>query len=171
MNVNEKSPQTNRRLKRIQKVSENLKTFFLLAGCGCIALGMKPILLDMKPLVLSMTGQEFHMSAGFMSQVIIYTWAAEYFLAYNLFSAFSRGDLFSVAIIRWFRWIGGVGILLGVEINVTSFVQATASAPWWAVLSTAPFLIFSVIPGCAVLCIAWIMDEGRKIQEEQELTV
>jgi hypothetical protein len=171
MNANENSPKTNLRLKRIQKVSENLKTFFLLACCGCFALGMKPILLDMKPLVLSMTGQEFHTSAGLMSQVIIYTWALEYLLAYKLFSAFSRGDLFSVEIIRWFRWIGCVGILLGIEINVTSFIAAMISAPWWACLGAAPFLVFSVIPGFAILCIAWIMDEGRKIQEEQELTV
>ena len=32
-------------------------------------------------------------------------------------------------------------------------------------------LIFYLFPSVLILFIAWIMDEGRKIQEEQELTV
>lgn len=158
-------------MNRIQKVSENLKTFFLLAWIGSFALGMKPVVMDMKPLILSMTGHESYMHGGIMAGVINLTWALGYWLAYKLFSAFSRGDLFSVEIIRWFRWIGCVGILLGIEIKVTSFIAAIVSAPWWACLGAAPFLVFSVIPGFAILCIAWIMDEGREIQEEQALTV
>jgi len=32
-------------------------------------------------------------------------------------------------------------------------------------------VLTTLIPGFLILFIAWIMDEGRKIQEEQELTV
>jgi hypothetical protein len=32
-------------------------------------------------------------------------------------------------------------------------------------------LFLSLLPGFVIIFIAWIMDEGRKIQEEQELTV
>jgi hypothetical protein len=28
-----------------------------------------------------------------------------------------------------------------------------------------------IVVGCAIYLVAWIMDEGRKMQEEQELTV
>ena len=171
MNANENAPKANFRLRRIQKVGENLKIFFLLAFIACFALGIPPIVLDMKSLILRMTGQESHLPGGTMSGVINLTWALGYWCAYKLFSAFSRGDLFSMEIIRCFRWIGCVGILLGIEIKVTSFIEAVVAAPWWAGLGAAPFLVFSVIPGFAILCIAWIMDEGRKIQEEQELTV
>jgi hypothetical protein len=32
-------------------------------------------------------------------------------------------------------------------------------------------VFFNVVPGLAIIFIAKVMDEGRKIQEEQELTV
>jgi len=32
-------------------------------------------------------------------------------------------------------------------------------------------LVHNLVTGFVILFIAWIMDEGRKIQEEQELTV
>jgi hypothetical protein len=32
-------------------------------------------------------------------------------------------------------------------------------------------IFFNVVPGLAIIFIAKVMDEGRKIQEEQELTV
>jgi hypothetical protein len=32
-------------------------------------------------------------------------------------------------------------------------------------------LVFNFVPGFVIIFAAWIMDEGRKIQEEQELTV
>ncbi len=38
----------------------------------------------------------------------------------------------------------------------------------WSML---PPIIISLFPGIFIFFIAWIMDEGRKIQEEQELTV
>ena len=33
------------------------------------------------------------------------------------------------------------------------------------------WLAHGILPGLVIICFAWIMDEGRKIQEEQELTV
>jgi hypothetical protein len=40
--------------------------------------------------------------------------------------------------------------------------------PWMLLDAvTSPWIVV----GCAIYLVAWIMDEGRKMQEEQELTV
>jgi uncharacterized membrane protein YdcZ (DUF606 family) len=54
--------------------------------------------------------------------------------------------------------------------QVTANLPATKTNSEWQ-LNGLISLLISFVPGLLILFIAWIMDEGRKIQEEQELTV
>ena len=78
----------------------------------------------------------------------------------RLFWLYGRGILFSaknVTCIRFFGW--WLMIDWFIEFQMRSALRDMD-------LSTTPLLI-----GLLVIFAAWIMDEGRKIQEEQELTV
>jgi hypothetical protein len=176
MNANEISPKANPRLERIQKVSANLRAFFhFCAVVGTIA-GVWQIISEPLELI-------FHQPILHQANVdnkfglegcITLTWAVGAWFAYKLFFLYARDDLFSAEIVRCIRRIGIVGILLGLERFFSAFsaVAFTVGSLYLAVLPVLFLpLLSSVIPGFAIVVIAWIMDEGRKIQEEQELTV
>ena len=55
--------------------------------------------------------------------------------------------------------------------GIRHFVEGIGDIPLWSDLIFLPCYAFSIVPGIAFLCIAWILDEGRKMQEERELTV
>jgi hypothetical protein len=88
---------------------------------------------------------------------------------YRLLCLYEKGVIFSGANVSEMRKIGsylvGYGILaLSANIvyvgsfNFPLVLLEGVASPW-------------IVAGGAVYIIAWIMDEGRKIQEEQELTV
>jgi hypothetical protein len=86
-------------------------------------------------------------------------WAALVAL-YALFSLYSRGILFSARNVLYIRFLGYyllLTFLLDYQIQAAMHDMA---------LSTTPLFV-----GLLIIFVAWIMDEGRKIQEEQELTV
>src|SRR5208282_2565955 len=173
MNANEISPMAKPRLNRIQKASVVLRAFFLttavLAGVG----GVVEIIFAL----VSHRGIDPAVRPGaFWGGATTLTWAVGLWLGYRLFKFFADGDLFSPRIVGCLKQIGGVGILIAVVGRIALLVQLTHLHPSPDELATlTPFfvlkLFFSVIPGFAIICFAWIMDEGRKIQEEQELTV
>ena len=78
----------------------------------------------------------------------------------SLFRLYQRGIIFSAKNVHYIRF---VGYYLMVDWGVNYQLQSIAHD---MALSTTPLFI-----GLLVIFIAWIMDEGRKIQEEQELTV
>jgi hypothetical protein len=79
---------------------------------------------------------------------------------FALLGLYRRGILFSARNVLYIRLQGYyliIGFLLDDQLQTAlSDVQ----------LSTTPFFI-----GLIIIFVSWIMDEGRKIQEEQELTV
>lgn len=160
MNANEKKLPGSLTL-RIQKVSAGLKTLFLIAAvmCGLVSLAATVAMLE------SYDGEKLEDATSLM------IWAALYWCAYKLFRSCSRGSLFSPEVVRNLRRIGGLGVLLGLVEGGISFAQAFHDIPLWSDLMFLPCYTFSIVPGIAILCIAWIMDEARKIREEQELTV
>jgi hypothetical protein len=167
MNTNETSPKDNGRMGRIQKFSTALRTFFfftaMLAGLG----GISEI----------SYGLGFRQPVPIWAGVVNLAWAAGLWFAYRLFMFYARGELFGAGIVRCLRRIGSISILIGILECVSSVIQVSNLEPrplnFWSV--SVPLIIlqsfFRIIPGFAIICIAWIMDEGRKIQEEQELTV
>jgi hypothetical protein len=181
MNANEISPKTNPRMDRIKKVSANLRAFFhfcaVMGGIvGVLQIISVPIELIFHQTICPQTNIDNKFGLG---GCITLTWAAGSWFAYKLFFLYARGDLFSAEIVRCIRRIGFVSILLGVErffsgvaLGISSHSPVGLPMLYLAVLPVLSLpLLSSVIPGFAIVVIAWIMDEGRKIQEEQELTV
>jgi hypothetical protein len=77
-----------------------------------------------------------------------------------LFGLYARGILFSPKNIQYIRFQGYYLILsFAVDYQIQSTLRDMT-------LSTTPLFV-----GLLIIFVAWIMDEGRKIQEEQELTV
>ena len=79
---------------------------------------------------------------------------------YALFSLYGRGILFSARNVLYLRFQGYYLILVYIiDYQIKGILRDVD-------LSLGP-----VLAGLMIIFIAWIMDEGRKIQEEQELTV
>ena len=83
-----------------------------------------------------------------------------YWVMFSLFGLYRRGILFSAKNIQHIRSLGYY--LIG-DWGLDSQLQSTVRD---VQLSSTPFFI-----GMLIIFVSWIMDEGRKIQEEQELTV
>ena len=106
-------------------------------------------------------------TAGEMPVAVMWLWIVKMLLAFwgsimllRLFWLYGRGILFSaknVTCIRFFGW--WIIIDWFIEFEIRDLLHDMG-------ISTTPLIV-----GMLVIFAAWIMDEGRKIQEEQELTV
>jgi len=76
-----------------------------------------------------------------------------------LFILFARGNFFAAVNVHCVRWIGLVVAADGFAVFAQQLMHREIS------LGPEPLI------GLFVVLISWIADEGRKIQEEQELTV
>jgi len=78
----------------------------------------------------------------------------------RLFKLFELGSFFKMQNVRYLKTLGFV-------VTASGLIQTTLE-----LLSPTHVLNFGLLAiGAMVLLIAWIMDEGRRIQEEHELTV
>jgi hypothetical protein len=124
-------------------------------------------------------------------QLILCLW---YWTLAKLFQLYGRGSIFSTEAIRRIKTLGILCVvnwlllafvhiceLISSKPSIVSHVESgIGSNPTWpSGRSSMAFFTFSVeginvgllLTGFIIVIIAWIMDEGRKIQEEQELTV
>jgi len=102
-----------------------------------------------------------------MPRTILVWWSVKtgwmlffYGVMFSLFRLYQKGILFSAKNIRYIHSLAC--FLIGnwaIDYQLQSTLQDMD-------LSTTPLFVAFLI-----IFIAWIMDEGRKIQEEQELTV
>ena len=83
-----------------------------------------------------------------------------YWVVFSLFGLYRRGILFAARNVRHIR---SLGYFLIVNWVINYQMQAALRD---MDLSTNPLFV-----GLLIIFVSWIMDEGRKIQEEQELTV
>lgn len=91
-------------------------------------------------------------------QQLLNLWGGVMF--FRLFWLYAKGILFSkknISCIRFYGWLMMIDWFIDLEIQGQFHDNG---------LSTTPLFV-----GLLVIFVAWIMDEGRKIQEEQELTV
>ena len=163
MNANETSPKANARLNRIKKTSRILQSVFL------IYFGMFPLLLmvghfqSFGSLAAIPTGlktyEALHISVWLLAAIAIT----------RLLELYEKGIIFGAQTVSLIRRLGILAIFYGVitacrpifekhEIEFPILPLNLLLSPW-------------LIAGGLTIIIAWIMDEGRKIQEEQELTV
>jgi len=118
--------------------------------------------------------------------IILLFW---YWKLFRLFNLYQRGLIFSAQTIRCIKILGilcAVGWILGTALRVLPHPLPPSQIilpPGVAVseyIYRIGFFSFDfgtginfglLFAGIVIVLIAWIMDEGRKIQEEQELTV
>lgn len=176
MDANDISPKANARLEQIQNRSRIFKRTFLTA---IIVFGIFGII----SVVAMMSLGKGHPD---VMQILLpglkyVGWAVTSWFAYRLFSAYAGGDLFAPVVVQRIRWLGICIVLVGVGNGGVAFL-ATLLAAYQAAVPLAFSLMvslmvvclqvfFNLVPGLAIIFIAKVMDEGRKIQEEQALTV
>jgi hypothetical protein len=171
MNANEISPKTNSRLDRIQKFSGIFRTIFLIVAILCAVAGF---FLNIALLTSGTHKITFILSAG-----VEFACAACAWFCYKLFNLYSQGDLFTPKAVCYIRRIGYTYFLMTVvsffaQIVPAIQVEKIALIPQPNHVELSGLLMklaISSFPAFLIIFVAWIMDEGRKIQEEQELTV
>ncbi len=116
---------------------------------------------------LAISHNHIYTSPAEMPQTILAWWLVKmglsffcYGVMFSLFRLYEKGILFSTKNVRHIRWLA---YCLVVNWAVDYQLQSTLHD---MALSTTPLFV-----GLLIIFIAWIMDEGRKIQEEQALTV
>ena len=127
------------------------------------------------------------MSTGYFFALVIWYWSLA-----KLFGLYAQGRIFDSEAIRWIRR-AGICCVLGWLFNpAQAFIfsqnfykpQSVPVVPGMTVVSVHNYRMgffdfdfgFGIdfgllVGGAIVMLIAWIMDEGRKLQEEQALTV
>jgi hypothetical protein len=158
------------RLGRIKKAS----WFIVVLMSVCLVLGFYEFLAFLfgwphtLPFERIVIGHEhFYRTADEMPGAVRSLWIVQQLLTFwcgvmwlRLFWLYGRGILFTAKNVTCIRFVGWwLMINWFVELEMQSALRD-------ANLSTNSLFI-----GLLVIFIAWIMDEGRKIQEEQELTV
>ncbi len=191
MNANEISP--NVRLNRIQKVSNVFKWIFLaitlLAAIGIVVMARQTVLVFyhlIRP-DAGVTLRDYFevplVDVGYLAA------GAGGWFCYKLFGLYARGELFTPEVVRcihrvaysyflfvfaaFLSWLfyRGYG-----ELKESLNFQGSFNGSFFMGVLKMIYVLFArlfriVFPGFFLLIITWIMDEGRKIQEEQELTV
>ncbi|HEY1719537.1 MAG TPA: DUF2975 domain-containing protein [Verrucomicrobiae bacterium] len=183
MNANEITPKANVRLYRIKIASRiakwNVFVFFLFAVCFLFFL-IPSSALHFKLLWF----------LSFIYQIVLCVW---YWKLAQLFRLYERGQIFAAETIRSIKKLGlicVVGAIFKSAIHFfpkPQFPSPQTSLPPGVTITTTTFHTFQIgffsfdfgtgvdfgliLTGIGIVLIAWIMDEGRKIQEEQELTV
>jgi hypothetical protein len=176
MNANEISAKDNPRLSRIKKLSRSLKAGILIyfVVCGLV------LIVEHRNIHVKTPIQWGDRSFNSLQEIpaVLKTYEAIccslYLLGvvavYRLLNLYEKGIIFSAANVSQIRRLGQLGVFYGV---------LSACLPMFErggiVLNLAlPLDILSspsFTAGCLAIIIAWVMDEGRKIQAEQELTV
>jgi hypothetical protein len=173
-NANEISPKTNARLNRVQKVSKCIR-LFLQYGIPLIFVtyGIFDYLVILHKVVLS---EASHPSAPdsepypgafeFCCALNLIVYLFWYRTALKLFRFFEKGVLFTAETVRCIQILGGIYCARSLLDLSLYFIIAPSLANQW--LGAGFDDLFT---GLLIIFIGWLIDEARKIQEEQELTV
>jgi hypothetical protein len=176
MNANEMIPQTNWRLNRIRNVIWTVRVLIGLAVVFVTAFNLLFLFslvgwADFSPGSITIPPFSSYTSVraipvsllilGFVRAGCFFIGA---FILNQLLRSFAGGNLFNPGNIIGIKWLGCLVISDWV---VAKFLNAIASRA--LVIGFDDFAKLAI--GFLVVLLAWIMDEGRKIQEEQELTV
>jgi hypothetical protein len=177
MNPTENPPKANARMNRIQRVSRYIRRF-LQYGIPVIILGPLVIIvlaavfkfdLSMlahpatdaaraEPLPTARVGTGLR---GVLTLIVFFFW---YHTALKLFSYFEKGILFTTETVRCIQILG---VIYFARFVLQLALNLAMSPPDWIVGMDLSDLFTSFL----IIFIGWLIDEARKIREEQELTV
>ena len=182
MNTTEISPKANARLNRIKIVSRIVR-YVILAN---IILNLGFWLFYVSPL----SGDLGRSVLFIMLEILVCIW---FWKLAQLFHYYERGLIFASETIRCIKTLGLLCVINWLLMTMAGrFLSHPVAAklpmvlpPDVKVVTTMVkahsfgFFSFNIagvnfgmlLAGIIIVLIAWIMDEGRKIQEEQELTV
>ena len=186
MNANENSPGANARLQRIKNVSRIVR--YAVLGCLVLAVGNSLFgLLWMLAPTWSARSLAHTLQITLALAVLCY-W---YWNLAELFHCYERGLIFATETTRRIQTLGILCVINWLLLSVSNVFGRIYPPPPPPALPPhvtvtvvessfrIGFFNFSIagfnggllLAGIIIVIIAWIMDEGRKIQEEQELTV
>jgi len=166
-------PKANPRMNRIQKVSKGIRIFLkygiplmIAAFLVVTYLAASHQMTLPKPSPPSGSGDVQHSDTfqvwSILNLVVYLFW---YRTALKLFSFFEKGILFTGETVRCIQILGGI-YLIRFLVQLGFFCFAPSSDSHW--LGAGYSDLFT---GFLIIFIGWLIDEARKIQEEQDLTV
>ena len=176
MNTNENSFGSNARLKRIQNIVCAARVLIGLAAIfviGFISVFLAGVVgwINIAPKAVGIPYLSNYPSFGAIPTTVLILvlvrtglFFTGVFVLNKLFRSFAGGNLFIAGNIRIIKLLG---LLVICDWLVVKFLAAIASRTM--AIGVDDFAKLAI--GLLVILIALIMDEGRKIQEEQELTV
>jgi len=176
MNANEISAKAGLRLNRIQKISRTLKVcvlFYLVAPLCVLAFNLKGIHLASG--MVSIFNHPYASVSDIPKAMYLLsaTGMAVYLVGvisfYRLLCLYEKGVIFSRANVSEMKKLGSYLAGYGILAVAANIIHAGGIIFPWVLLEgiVSPWIVV----GGAIYIVAWIMDEGRKIREEQELTV
>jgi hypothetical protein len=171
MNASEISPKANNRMTRIQKVSKQLRLIlqygiplWFLFGTGLSVLmdyGIKiPLYSNPARAPYGHTNTNLILIHSCLLLVLFLFW---YRTVIKLFGFFEKGILFTAETVRCIQllgWIYILNFLLGMIFLLLLQNDQRVGAD-----------VSDLFTGFFIFFIGWLIDEARKIREEQELTV
>jgi hypothetical protein len=174
MNANEISPKAKARMNRIQKVSKYLRLILQYGIPLWFVSGLALSVLELDYGVKI----PFFSKAGYLTQrsetdstiifplywsLLLVMFLFWYRMVVKLFGFFEKGIFFTAETVRCMQILGGIYFArFFLELIFQFLVQDQEMIrPRWSDLFTGSFIFF----------IGWLIDEARKIREEQELTV
>jgi hypothetical protein len=166
MNANEIAPKTNPRLKRIKYMSRFLKILLLLYF---VLIGLLFILAK-KNMVVPPPSEQSEKAKVY--QALFYSLNLLGVISfYRLLNLYEKGVIFSAENASQIRRLGYLVMAYGLLKSCSPIFLLNEGI--FTIPTTLINFLFSpwLFTGCFIIIITWIMDEGRKIQEEQELTV
>jgi hypothetical protein len=149
------------RLKRIQECGYLLSISSLTAAVlGALGTLLLILILIHDGTIFNLPQHRLPEDAVMIAFVLTLTLVA--WFCHKLFQQYALGNLFTKEVVYYLYKIGCLYALVALEKQHLEqhFQFLTASSP-----------LLQMFPGLFIIFISWIMDEGRKIQEEQELTV
>ena len=177
MNTNKNSPKANVRMNRIQKVSKCIR-LFLQYGFPLLVVGILVLTYLAGSHKITLPEPSRQSEAGSGSVSIAHAGAIElwtvlslivylfwYRTALKLFGFFEEGILFTAETVRCIQILGGIYFARFLVQLGLYFIVLSPDIHWLGAGSSDLFT------GFLIIFIGWLIDEARKIQEEQVLTV
>jgi hypothetical protein len=104
------------------------------------------------------------------SALILCTW---YWKLAQLFRSFAKGFILTVKTVRCVRFLGVLCMVNGLLVSTQRCLlqEGTQRMDFFSFDLGWGFDFGPILAGTIIVLVAWIMDEARKMQEEQELTI
>jgi hypothetical protein len=102
--------------------------------------------------------------------------AAVFFLMAKFFHSVSKGDLFTTQNSKYLKFAGNTVVVVGIYYYLRGFlisylIRGELSASGTSISGSSGYMSEFILAGMLLVLFGYIIEEGRKIYEEQKLTV